>query len=51
MTARTTNRKLYGKDLSAYDDVDVETLLDQLTPEEIDILSREVSYYVFIALS
>ncbi|CAG0880579.1 unnamed protein product [Cyprideis torosa] len=42
MSSRTTNRKLYGKDLSAYDDVDVETLLDQLTPEEIDILSREV---------
>jgi tropomodulin len=38
----TTNQKLYGKDLSAYDDVDVDTLLSQLSPEEINILAKEV---------
>jgi hypothetical protein len=38
----TTNTKLYGKDLSAYEDVDVDTLLSQLSPEEINILAKEV---------
>lgn len=38
----TTPAKLYGKDLSVYDDVDVDTLLDKLTPEEINILAKEV---------
>lgn len=38
----TTPAKLYGKDLSVYDDVDVETLLDKLTPEEINVLAKEV---------
>jgi tropomodulin len=38
----SANRKLYGKDLSAYDDLDVDELLEQLSPEEIDILSKEV---------
>ncbi|CAG0917604.1 unnamed protein product [Notodromas monacha] len=37
-----TNRKLFGKDLSAYDDLDVDELLDKLTPEEINILAKEV---------
>lgn len=41
-TKMTTNQKLYGKDLSAYDDVDVDTLLSQLSPEEINILAKEV---------
>ncbi|XP_023702092.1 tropomodulin isoform X3 [Cryptotermes secundus] len=41
-TTMTTNQKLYGKDLSAYDDVDVDTLLSQLSPEEINILAKEV---------
>jgi len=41
-TKMTTNTKLYGKDLSAYDDVDVDTLLSQLSPEEINILAKEV---------
>jgi len=35
-------RKLYGKDLSEYEKMDVDELLSQLTPEELDILSREV---------
>ncbi|XP_058795403.1 tropomodulin isoform X1 [Phymastichus coffea] len=38
----TTAAKLYGKDLSEYDDVDVDELLAQLTPEEINILAKEV---------
>jgi tropomodulin len=37
-----TTRKLYGKDLSEYEKMDVDELLSQLTPEELDILSREV---------
>nr|CAG4644101.1 EOG090X093U [Lepidurus arcticus] len=37
-----TSKKLYGKDLTAYDDLDVDDLLTQLSPEELDILSREV---------
>ncbi|XP_013100850.2 tropomodulin isoform X2 [Stomoxys calcitrans] len=41
-TTLTTPAKLYGKDLSEYDDVDVETLLAQLSPEEINILAKEV---------
>ncbi|XP_075148842.1 tropomodulin isoform X4 [Haematobia irritans] len=42
-TSSLTNpAKLYGKDLSEYDDVDVETLLAQLSPEEINILAKEV---------
>ena len=36
------NKKLYGKDLSEYEKMDMDELLDQLTPEEIDILTREV---------
>ncbi|XP_063981603.1 tropomodulin isoform X2 [Diachasmimorpha longicaudata] len=38
----TTAAKLYGKDLSDYDDVDVDELLSQLTPEEINMLAKEV---------
>lgn len=38
----TTPAKLYGKDLNEYDDVDVDTLLAQLSPEEINILAKEV---------
>ncbi|XP_021919113.1 tropomodulin isoform X3 [Zootermopsis nevadensis] len=41
-TKMTTNQKLYGKDLSAYEDLDVDTLLSQLSPEEINILAKEV---------
>lgn len=38
----TTPAKLYGKDLSAYDEVDVDELLAQLSAEEIKILAKEV---------
>ncbi|KAF2889603.1 hypothetical protein ILUMI_16570, partial [Ignelater luminosus] len=38
----TTPAKLYGKDISAYDEVDVEDLLNKLSPEEINILAKEV---------
>ncbi|XP_037812301.1 tropomodulin isoform X2 [Lucilia sericata] len=41
-TTLTTPAKLYGKDLSEYDEVDVEALLAQLSPEEINILAKEV---------
>ncbi|ODN00067.1 Tropomodulin [Orchesella cincta] len=41
-TTTMTTRKLYGRDLSEYDNMDVDELLSQLTPEELDILSREV---------
>lgn len=37
-----TSRKLFGKDLGQYDDVDVDDLLTQLSPEELEILSKEV---------
>lgn len=38
----TTPAKLYGKDLSEYDEVDVDELLAQLSAEEIKILAKEV---------
>ncbi len=41
-TTTMTSKKLYGRDLSEYDNMDVDDLLSQLTPEELDILSREV---------
>lgn len=41
-TTTMTSKKLYGRDLSEYDNMDVDDLLAQLTPEELDILSREV---------
>ena len=34
--------KLFGKDLSEYDDVDVDTLLEQLSPEELELLAGDV---------
>ena len=36
------NKKLYGKDLSEYENMDLDELLDQLTPEEVDILTKDV---------
>ncbi|XP_037078962.1 tropomodulin-like isoform X2 [Pollicipes pollicipes] len=36
------NKKLFGKDLSEYDNMDMDDMLDQLTAEEIDMLSRDV---------
>jgi Tropomodulin len=41
-TTLTTPAKLYGKDLSEYDEIDVDELLSQLSPEEINILAKEV---------
>lgn len=38
----TTPAKLYGRDLSEYDEIDVDTLLSQLSPEEINMLAKEV---------
>lgn len=38
----TTPAKLYGKDLGEYEEMDVDELLSQLSPEEINILAKEV---------
>lgn len=38
----TTPAKLYGKDLSEYDEIDVDELLAKLTTDEINILAKEV---------
>lgn len=38
----TSSAKLYGKDAGEYDDLDVDQLLAQLSPEEISILAKEV---------
>lgn len=45
----TTPAKLYGKDLSEYDEVDVDELLAQLSAEEIKILAKEVDPDVCLA--
>ncbi|CAG7820583.1 unnamed protein product [Allacma fusca] len=37
-----TQRKLYGRDLADYENMDVDDLLSQLSPEELEILSRDV---------
>lgn len=37
-----TSHKLFGKDLTQFDEVDVDDLLTQLSPEELEILSKEV---------
>ncbi|KAK7793954.1 hypothetical protein R5R35_005818 [Gryllus longicercus] len=41
-TVTATNQKLYGKDLSEYENLDVDQLLAQLSPEEISLLAKEV---------
>ena len=38
----TTAAKLYGKDLTEYEEIDVDQLLSQLSPEEISMLVKEV---------
>lgn len=38
----TTPAKLYGRDLSVYDEIDVDELLSKLSPEEINMLAKEV---------
>ncbi|KAL1140152.1 hypothetical protein AAG570_000084 [Ranatra chinensis] len=38
----TTAAKLYGKDLTEYDEIDVDQLLSQLSAEEISMLAKEV---------
>ena len=42
MTKTSTTRKLYGRDLSEYENMDVDELLTHLTPEELEILSKDV---------
>lgn len=38
----TTPAKLYGRELSAYDEVDVDELLAKLSQEELTMLAKEV---------
>ena len=40
--AMTSHRKLRGKDMSDFDELDVDDLLTQLSAEELEILSKEV---------
>ena len=42
LTTAMTSKKLYGKDLKEFDDIDVDDLLGELTAEELEILSKEV---------
>lgn len=42
MTKTMTTRMLYGKDLSEYEHMDVDELLTHLSPEELEILSKDV---------
>lgn len=42
ITTMTTPTKLYGKDLSEYEDMDVDELLSKLTAEELAMLAKEV---------
>lgn len=41
-TTMTTPAKLYGRELSTYDEVDVDELLSKLTQEELTMLAKEV---------
>ncbi|MPC73710.1 hypothetical protein E2C01_068046 [Portunus trituberculatus] len=34
--------KLFGKDLSQYEELDIDDILDQLSPEELEMLAGEV---------
>lgn len=47
----TAPAKLYGKNLSEYDELDVDQILSQLSPEEISILAKEVDPDVSTACS
>ncbi|KAL7632675.1 UNVERIFIED_CONTAM: hypothetical protein RMT77_017000 [Armadillidium vulgare] len=42
ITKEMSKTKLFGKDLSDYDDVDIDAILEQLSPEELDLLASEV---------
>ena len=33
--------KLFGKDLSQYEDLDIDDILEQLSPEELEMLAGE----------
>lgn len=38
----TTPARLFGRELSSYDEVDVDELLAKLTQEELNMLAKEV---------
>lgn len=38
----TTPAKLYGRELSTYDEIDVDELLSKLSQEELTMLAKEV---------
>lgn len=38
----TTPAKLFGRELSSYDEVDMDELLAKLTAEELNMLAKEV---------
>lgn len=38
----TTPAKLFGRDISSYDEVDMDELLSKLTTEELNMLAKEV---------
>lgn len=40
--AQQAKMKLYGKDLAEYDDIDIDELLEKLTPEELEELGQEL---------
>lgn len=49
----TTPAKLFGRELSSYDEVDVDELLAKLTQEELNMLAKEVdpdvsNFFIFI---
>lgn len=41
-TTMTTPAMLFGRDVSQYDEVDVDELLSKLTQEELTMLAKEV---------
>lgn len=41
-TTMTTPAKLFGRELSNYDEVDVDELLSKLSQEELTMLAKEV---------
>lgn len=53
----TTPAKLFGRELSSYDEVDVDELLSKLTQEELNMLAKEVdpdvsfTFFIFLLIA